>query len=873
MIATPPEEAASNFGLAQLRGLSAADVRERIARNEVNRLPPRTGKTVANIIRSNVFTRINAILGVLLVFVITTGSWINCAFGLLIVVNSAIGIIQELRAKHTLDSLSVIGEEHPSVLRDGKIMQLPQEQLVLGDVISLGSGRQIVVDGEIITSEQLAVDESLLTGEADPVHKRVGDSVLSGSYVLAGSGFYRVTAVGADSYAAQLTAQASKYTLNKSRLQASIDRILTVITWILVPVAVASVISQIVQGGASYRATVLAITGALVPMVPEGLVLITSTAFALGVIRLGKHNCLVQELPAIEGLARVDIVCADKTGTLTEGTLIFHSIIPLTAGGNAAGYGVAGDAVAGISAVDDSAIGGSSARGSATGRRAAGGNFAGGSATRRGFADGHAAGGGAGEGNSGVGGSIAGGGEADRSVTDALAQMVASDPDRNATTEAIFQSLAMPNVPWKVRERQPFSSATKWAGVTFAEHGTWILGAPDMLTAPENPANQQAAELAAHGLRILLLASAPALAPLHTDLSHAQITPQALVVLEQKVREDAGEALDYFRSQDVELKVISGDNPASVAAVAARLGVTDDTALDARSLDDKNPKDFGEALEKHAVFGRVRPDQKRQMVKALQNNGHTVAMTGDGVNDVLALKDADIGVAMGSGSSAARAVAKIVLLDNRFATLPLVVGEGRRVIANIERVANLFLTKTTYSALLAVLVLISQLPFPFQPIHVTITGWFTIGLPAFILSLPPNNARAREGFTRRVLGFAIPSGIIVATSSFLTYLLTWDRGAALDHTPQSTAALLALIVPSVWVLACVARPWNCWKIALFLTPVCGYGLIFLLPATQQLFMLDSSHSSIMLTGLGIGALAALAVEVIWHAVGKRVHQR
>ncbi|MCI6574068.1 MAG: HAD-IC family P-type ATPase [Actinomycetaceae bacterium] len=816
---TPPENATPPHHPAQLRGLSTAEVRERIERDEVNRLPPRTGKTVIDIVRSNLFTRINAILGVLLLFVITTGSWINCAFGLLIVVNSAIGIIQELRAKRTLESLSVIGEEHPSVLRDGTIIQLPQEQIVLDDVISLGSGKQIVVDGEMIVSEQLTVDESLLTGEADAVHKSAGDPVLSGSFVLAGSGFYRVTAVGTDSYAAQLTAQASKYTLNKSRLQASIDRILTVITWILVPVALASVISQIVHGGTSYRSTVLAITGALVPMVPEGLVLITSTAFALGVIRLGKHNCLVQELPAIEGLARVDTVCADKTGTLTEGTLIFHSLVPLAADADSSHM---------PKTLPPSLTSNSSTR-----------------EIRTSCSD---------------------------AVTEVLAHMVASDPDRNATTEAIFQSLTMPSTPWEVADRQPFSSATKWASVTFAHHGTWILGAPDILTAPDTFAHKRAAELATRGLRVLLLATAPAIPPLHTDLSQSGITPQALVVLEQKVRADAQEALDYFRSQDVALKVISGDNPASVAAVAARLGVTDHAALDARTLDSKSPDEFGTILEQHAIFGRVRPDQKRHMVKALQKNGHTVAMTGDGVNDVLALKDADIGVAMGSGSSAARAVAKIVLLDNRFATLPLVVSEGRRVIANIERVANLFLTKTTYSALLAVLVLISQLPFPFQPIHVTITGWFTIGLPAFILSLPPNNARAREGFTTRVLGFALPSGVIVAASSFLTYLITWEAHAALDHTQQSTAALLALIIPSVWVLACVARPWNLWKVALFLTPVLGYGLIFLLPATQQLFMLDSSNMPITLTGLGVGLFAALAVEGVWHTVGKRLHQ-
>lgn len=784
-----------------LTGLSTAQVQERVARGAVNKLPPRSGKSVADIVRSNVFTRINAILGVLLAFVITTGSWINCAFGLLIVINSAIGIIQELRAKHTLDSLSLIGEEHPRVLRDGEIRELPRHELVIDDVIALGAGRQIVVDGEVIASDYLAVNESLLTGEADYMHKEVGDKLLSGSFVTAGTGYYRVTAVGADSYAAQLAAQASHYTLSKSHLQASIDRILRVITWILVPVAAASVISQLASGVADYRATVLEITGALVPMVPEGLVLITSTAFALGVIRLGKRKCLVQELPAIEGLARVDVVCADKTGTLTEGTMQFSGLDPIA--------------------------------GAASSRSAR---------------------------------------ELVQELTAALAQIVYADPDRNATTEAIATALQppAPGTEWDITARVPFTSANKWSAVTFADHGTWLLGAPEVLSAPASPAAEQAAHLAATGLRVLLLAHYPARLASADSFNRDSVTPLACLILEQTIRPDTSATLDYFRSQDVAVKVISGDNPASVAAVTARLGVTDTAAVDARTLDELSEAQLATTLEEHNVFGRVRPEQKQQMVAALQKAGHTVAMTGDGVNDVLALKNADIGVAMGSGSSAARAVAKIVLLDNRFATLPYVVGEGRRVIGNIERVANLFLTKTTYSALLALLVIITAVPFPFQPIHVTITGWFTIGLPAFILSLPPNNTRAKAGFSRRVLGFAIPAGVIVAASSFSTYLIVTGNHVPEQHVQASTAALLALIIPSVWVLACVARPWNTWKIALFLTPPIGYGLIFTLPITQHFFILDSSNIAMMSTAAIIGAIGALGVEATWHIIGKRL---
>ena len=800
-------------------GLSAAQVQERIRSGRVNTLPPRSGKTVGQIIRTNVFTRINAILGVLLAMVLTTGSWINTAFGLLIVVNSAIGIIQELRAKHTLDSLSVIGEEHPTVVRDGVARELAQSEIVMDDVIALSAGRQIVVDGEVIAADYLTVDESQLTGESDPVQKKPGDQVLSGSFVVVGTGYYRVTAVGSDSYAAQLTAAARKFTLQKSQLQEGIDKILKVIVWVLVPVAVAITIAQFVQGAPTYRDLILAITGALVPMVPEGLVLITSTAFALGVIRLGKRKCLVQELPAIEGLARVDVVCADKTGTLTENTLEYSKIVPL-------------------------------------------------------------------------------GGAGEEECANALAQVVYADSDPNATSLAIQAALARPAQAWKVTGKTPFSSARKWASVTFSAEGAgsagegagedarqYFFGAPDMLATAGSEAASKAQELGAQGLRVLMLARAgerglraassqptgaqgaqlPEGAELPEDLS-----PIALVVLEQTVRPDAADTIDFFHHQDVEIKVISGDNPESVAAVTSRIGVSDANALDARGLDDMSEEEFTKAVAEHSVFGRVRPDQKQKMVSALQSKGHTVAMTGDGVNDVLALKNADIGVAMGAGTSAARAVAKIVLLDNRFATLPYVVAEGRRVIGNIERVASLFLTKTTYSALLAVLIIASSVPFPFQPIHVTITGWFTIGLPAFILSLPPNNARARAGFVRRVLGFSIPAGVVVGVSSFITYLAASGWHVPEEHTQQSTAALLALIIPSVWVLACVARPWNAWKIALFLVPLAGYWLIFTLPITQRGFLLDSSNSSMMWLASGIGLAGAVVIELIWHAVGKRL---
>ncbi|MDP9806271.1 cation-transporting ATPase E [Trueperella bonasi] len=771
-------------------GLTSAEVEERRRDGRANELPPRTGKSVGKIVRQNMFTRINAILAVLFAMVLATGSIINGAFGLLIIVNSGIGIIQELRAKRTLESLTIVGEEHPRVWRDGQLVELTQEELVLDDVVRLGAGNQVVVDGVVETSEYLSVDESNLTGESDAVRKEPGDEIMSGSYVVSGSGDYRVTKVGADSYAARLAQEASRFSLAHSQLQAGINKILKYITWVLIPVGILTVISAVRGGTTDWRAVVLEITGALVPMVPEGLVLITSTAFALGVIRLGKRTCLVQELPAIEGLARVDVVCADKTGTLTENTLEFSDIVL-----------------------------------------------------------------------------VEGCTETIEECEDVLAHLLATDPDPNSTAAAIIERFPLEGEQWEVGPRQPFTSATKWSGATFInDDGTvssWIMGAPDVL-AGDHEAGRMAEEIGASGRRVLLLAHSPE--PVDAPGAPVDVRPMALLVLDQKIRPDARDTLEYFAEQGVEVKVISGDNAASVGAVTQRLGIEAGQAVDARHIDESA---FAQTIENNRVFGRVRPDQKQDMVKALQGNGHTVAMTGDGVNDVLALKDADIGVAMGSGSAATRAVAKIVLLDNRFATLPYVVAEGRRVIGNIERVANLFLTKTIYSAMLAILVILAAVPFPFVPIHVTITGWFTIGIPAFLLALPPNNNRARPHFVPRVLQFAIPAGVIVGASAFLTYMVVSGWDVPKEHTQESTAALLALIIPSSWVVATVARPLSPWKLLLFVLPLVGYGIIFMWSFTQELFFLDSSNTGMMMRATVIGLIAAACIEVLWWVLRSR----
>ncbi|QUR68834.1 cation-translocating P-type ATPase [Mycobacterium spongiae] len=773
-------------------GLTDAEVAQRVAEGKSNDVPERSTRSVAQIIRANVFTRINAILGVLLLIVMTTGSVINGMFGLLIIANSIIGMVQEIRAKQTLDKLAIVGQAKPMVRRQSGSVTLPPHEVVLDDIIELGPGDQVVVDGEVVEDENLEVDESLLTGEADPIAKDVGDEVMSGSFVVSGAGAYRATKVGSEAYAAKLAADASKFTLVKSELRNGINKILRFITYLLVPAGLLTIYTQLFTTHVGWRESVLRMVGALVPMVPEGLVLMTSIAFAVGVVRLGQRQCLVQELPAIEGLARVDVVCADKTGTLTDAGMRVSDVVEV----------------------------GETGRG--------------------------------------------------ESLADALASLAAADARPNASMQALAATFhATPG--WIATATAPFKSATKWSGVSYRDHGNWVIGAPDVLLDPGSDAARQAERIGARGLRVLLLGVGSV--PVDHPEAPGQITPAALVVLEQKVRPDAHETLNYFAAQNVSVKVISGDNAVSVGAVAEKLGLGGE-AMDARELP-REPENLAEALDSFTSFGRVRPDQKRAIVHALQSRGHTVAMTGDGVNDVLALKDADIGVAMGAGSPASRAVAQIVLLDNRFATLPHVVGEGRRVIGNIERVANLFLTKTVYSVLLALLVGIEcliavpigrdPLLYPFQPIHVTIAAWFTIGIPAFVLSLAPNTERAYPGFVRRVLTSAVPFGLVVGTATFASYLVAYQgRHASWQEQDQaSTAALITLLVAALWVLAVVARPYRWWRVALVLASGLAYVVIFSLPVAREKFLLDTSDLTTTSIALGIGVVAAATIEAVW----------
>lgn len=796
-------------------GLGPAEVARRVAEGRVNELPGATGRTVAQILRANVLTRVNAILAVLLALVLATGSLINGAFGLLIIANSATGVIQELRAKRTLERLSIVGRARPRVIRgDAAPAELDREQVVVDDLVALAAGEQVVVDGELIAARGLEVDESMLTGEAEPVAKAAGEEVLSGSHVVSGSAVYRATRVGAEAYAAQITAQARRFTLVDSELMAGIDRILRVITWLLVPAAALSIWTQLTRaedavGG--WREAVLAMVASLVPMVPEGLVLMTSIAFAAGVVRLGKRRVLVNELPAIEGLARVSVVCADKTGTLTENRMRLGRVLDAAAD------------PAGPTAPE--------------------------------AAPGHPA-------------------------WAALAALCRVEERPNATATAIREGLDSRGVAdpgWSATAEVPFSSTRKWSAARFGDRGTWVLGAPDVLADPAadpGPALAAAAaaagRIAAGGRRVLLLARAAGEPPAAGAAPPAGLAPVALVVLEQTIRADARATLDYFAAEDVAVKVLSGDDAAGVGAVAAELGLPGAAhPVDARRLP-ADPRAFAEAVRANSVFGRVSPERKREMVNALTASGETVAMTGDGVNDVLALKDAAIGVAMGSGSAATRSVAQLVLLDDRFAALPPVVAEGRRVIAAIERVANLFLTKTIYSVLLALLVGIAGVRYPFEPIHVTVIGWFTIGVPAFVLALAPARERARPGFARRVFRLAAPAGAIAAAAVFGHWLtvLPPDGAPAGQWARAATGTLAVLIITASWVLAVVARPYRWWKVALLAGCAAGYAAIFLVPPIAAALHIAALDAAGWARAAAFALPAAALVELAWW-VGRR----
>jgi cation-transporting ATPase E len=771
-------------------GLTEAEVAQRVADGRTNDVPDAPVRSLGEIIRANVFTRVNAIMGTLLVLVLVAGAPKDALFAGVIVSNSVIGVVQELRARRTLNALAVLSAPKARVVRDGVVFEVGVSQVVADDVIAVETGDQIVVDGEVLAAVGLELDESLLTGESEPVDKDPGAEVLSGSFVVAGSGYYRATRIGAGSFASSLSEEARRFTLAHSELKRGINVILRWLT-VIIPPAALLLLLRLLGEEDRWQDALVGTVAAAVAMVPDGLVLLTSLAFIVGVVALARRQALAKELASVELLARVDTLCLDKTGTITTGEI------------SLAGVELLGD--------HDEAF-----------------------------------------------------------VREALGAVGGADPKPNPTLAAIVAAHPAP-AGWRATEVLPFSSARKWAAAAFEGHGCFHLGAPDIvLDAADTETRQRVAAHAEEGRRVLLLARSHS--PWSGDVLPERREPVALVLLEDTVKPDAPEILAFFLDQGVDLKVISGDHPSTVAAVARRAGVPGaDRGFDARELPEE-PEALADLLERTAVFGRVTPHQKRAMVAAMQSRGRVVAMTGDGVNDVLALKDSDMGIAMGSGSSSTRAVAQLVLLDNRFATLPRVLAEGRKVINNIERVANLFITKATYAVLLTALVVIAGVPYPFLPRQLTLIGTFSIGVPGFFLALAPNNRLVKKGFLDRVLRFSVPAGLAAGTATFVAYSVA-RSGDDITLDEARTVATMTLLTLGLVVLVLISAPLQAWKIGLAALMACGYLVAMAVEPLREYFELHLPPDrgwTVYAVCAGVGAIVVLLLPRL---VPRSPHER
>ncbi|WP_026554266.1 HAD-IC family P-type ATPase [Arthrobacter sp. 35W] len=813
-------------------GLDAGQVGERTAAELTNEVSHESSRSVWAIMRANIFTLFNGVLGACLVVVLLVGDPRDALFGFIVLANAAIGVVQEYRAKRTLDRLAVLHAPRARVLRGGEVAELAVGAVVHDDVLVLRTGDQVPADGLLLAGEGLSVDESLLTGESDPVEKQPGDEVLSGSAVVSGHGTARVVRVGAESYANKITAEAKRFSLVNSEIRNSINRIILYITWALIPLVLLVVNGQMQAHGGwiealasgAWRTAVVSAVASIVAMIPEGLVLLTSISFGLAAVTLARRQVLVQELPAVEGLARVDMVCLDKTGTLTEGEIVLvdQQVLPAPVPAAAEGSASAADA--------------------------------GGAAAVQGW--------------------------------ESVLAWIGADANANATAAALTAAFTAP--PAVAPSAQlPFNSARKFSAVAFpaapgAPAGQWVFGAPEMVLTPDHGrhahALERAAAIAATGHRALILAHSSTTDAADNDSLVAgvlpvDLVPAVIVTFSEKVRPDAAQTLSYFREQGVQLRVVSGDNPLTVAAVARQVGFENaGSGYDARQL----PQDLegiGEVLEREHVLGRVTPEQKKSIVLALQQRGHVVAMTGDGVNDALALKHADIGIAMGSGAAATKAVSRLVLLDGQFSRMPGVVAEGRRVIANVERVANLFLTKTSYAVIISLVIGIALWQYPFLPRQLSIVSSLTIGIPAFFLALLPNKRRYQPGFLRRALMFSVPAGAIVSACILGVYAFARafpdpeldDAGVV---AASQTAATMTVLLVALWVLGALARPFDRWRALLVGAMVLALSLILAIPFARDFFALQIPSGGLLAATMGVVVLGCAGIEILYRTLKK-----
>ena len=673
----------------QFHGLSSAEVEDRIRMDRTNHMNTSASKSVSDIVKEHSLTYFNFLNLFLAVLVALTGQFKNMTFMGVILINTAIGIVQELKVKKLIDQISVMTAARTRVIREGVTKEIDVSDVVIDDVILVESGEQVCADCRLLDATGIEVNESMLTGESRPVKKQAGEELLSGSYLVSGSGVAKVFHVGENNYAATLAKKAKIKKRASSQMQEIIKKIIKIDGVLLIPVGILLYLSQRGIAETTSDAVVNTVAG-VIGMIPEGLVLLTSVSFVLGVGRLARKKALVQEMEAIEALARVNVLCLDKTGTITTGKLDVVDVVPVQEE------------------------------------------------------------------------------QSPEEITTIMSELTWAFDDVNSTQDALrkkFKKIGK----WKAEEKIPFSSDRKYRAAFFEEHGGYALGAPEFLVPENTQLMERVNQYSAEGMRVLLLASATLKAE---EMKLEEVKPLGLIIIEDQIRPEAKDTFAYFREQKVAIKVLSGDNPVTVSQIAGKAGLEGaDKYLDARNL----PEDFEElreVVEKYAVFGRVRPEQKQNIIKACQANGKVAGMVGDGVNDVLALKDADCGIAMAAGSDAAKQVAHIVLLDSNFASMTNIVGEGRTIISNIEKVSSLYLTKTIYSVLLCLIFIFWQKEYPFIPIQLSWISGMAIGVPSFLLTLEQNQNSISEGFLRHVMRVALPAALTMVGTLVLTEVLS-----------------------------------------------------------------------------------------------------
>lgn len=738
-------------------GLSSAQAHERVDAGWANLPIDPPGKTVGQIVRSNVFTYFNMLFFFLAACVLAVGSWQNVMFMGVVLANIAIGIVQELRSKRTLDKLTLLTAPQGAVIRDGRRRKIPTSEMVRDDIVEFSAGDQIFADAVVVAGE-CSANEALITGEADEIKKKPGDELLSGSFVVSGQCRARLTRVGADSFANRLTLEAkAAKPPQQSEMMRSLTRLVQVIGIAIIPLGILMAVKEIAWLGRSVTDGVVATVASLIGMIPEGLYLLTSMALAAGVVRLAQKRTLVHDMGCIETLARVDVLCVDKTGTVTENKMTVEDVVPLCP-----------------ERFEESDI---------------------------------------------------------RLIMADYVAAMRADNDTMAALRRYFTG----EVKQPAIKAVPFTSAKKFGGVSFHEDETYLLGAPDVLLGERGGKYaKQIDAYSAKGCRVLLLGLYDG--DPEDERPEAGLMPIALILLSNKIREEAPETFKYFAAQGVAIKVISGDNALAVSEVAKRAGIRGaENYVDARTLE--TDEDIAEAVERYTVFGRVTPDQKRRFVRALKAAGHTVAMTGDGVNDVLALKEADCSVAMASGSDAACQVSHIVLLESNFAAMPSVVAEGRRVINNIERSASLFLVKNIFSFILAVITLVFTLPYPVTSAQMSLVSALTIGIPGFILAMEPNSARIKGRFLPNVVGRALPGGL---TNLFLVlgailFCLVFE----LPEDMMGTICTVILCVVGLMVVHRTCKPYDLLRRAMMVALAVGFGIcVLVLPELFTISKLD-----------------------------------